>query len=254
MSKRVKMNAYGYCCGCIYTIHHSLRAFFFIFSDAFRSCVYMNWLCVLMTKNKQIMWWKYDAITMLELHKPEHRDVQCDGPTFIWLQTFEYQYEIFSIVGIAFSTENSRKKIERKTPHWISHCDSCNIYVLKILYRWNMKNRNIAPSIEHTYILIYGLISAQIEFIYGLFLPFAAAVTLFKRFTAIPVMAKCVVIFFFLFVIVNYPSFQNHSIDYHLNHSNHAKAISPQVQWVSNEYRKTLRPEECNIVESAGLQ
>lgn len=114
ISKRVKMNVYGYCCGCIYTIHHSLRTFFFIFSDAFRSCVYMNWLCVLMTKNKQIMWWKYDAITMFELHRPEHRDVQCDGLTFIWLQTFKYQYEIFSIVRIAFSTENARKKNRKK--------------------------------------------------------------------------------------------------------------------------------------------
>lgn len=162
----------------------------------------------------------------------------------------------FLLFVLLFQPKMHEKKIERKTPHWISHCDSCNVYVLKILYRWNMKKRNIAPSIEHTYILIYGLISAQIEFIYGPFLPFAAAVTLFKRSTAISMMAKCVVIFLFLFSIVNYPSFQNHSIEYHLNHSNHAKAISSrlQVQWVSNEYRKTLRPEECNIVESAGLQ
>lgn len=110
----------------------------------------------------------------------------------IWISI----WDIFHCLYCFFNRKCTNKKIERKTPHWIPHCDSCNIYVLKILYRWNMKNRNIAQSIEHTYILIYGLISAQIEFIYGPFLPFAAAVTLFKRSTAISMMAKCVVIFF----------------------------------------------------------
>lgn len=123
---------------------------------------------------RRVMWWPNIHLT-----------------SDIWISI----WDIF-FCSYCFFNRKCTKKIERKTPHWIWNCDSCNIYVLKILYRWNMKNRNIAPSIEHTYILIYGLISAQIEFIYGLFLPFAAAVTLFKRSTAISMMAKCVVIFF----------------------------------------------------------